>query len=192
MFNRGSASPSSLSGSQEKKRKTSDDYSDDEEMDDDHKRAKLLPEEDHANVDTDSAGLRGHPDSFSSYGRNEGKATAPSLKSSHQATKSSGVDSDDDTPNDKTPYKGQARLTRGDDPHRLSEADCFIRQELVEVFTARREDLDSHGDPEIGQVGVRCLFCVQNKDLRDRSKAHVAFPTSLGTLQGAVSDLQRR
>ena len=89
-------------------------------------------------------------------------------------------------------YRGRARLTRGDDLHWLSEADCFIRQELAEVFTAHEEDLDLFGDPQIGQVGVRCFYCAENLAPEERRGGHVYYPSSVAAVQQAVSDLQRR
>lgn len=89
-------------------------------------------------------------------------------------------------------YQGRTRLTRDDDPHWLSEADCFIRQELAEVFTAQEEDTELFGEPEIGQVGIRCFYCAENKDARARTRGHVFFPSNVGGVQQAVSDLQRR
>ena len=89
-------------------------------------------------------------------------------------------------------YQGRTRLSRGDDPHWLSEADCFIRQELAEVFSAKEEDLELYGEPEIGQVGVRCFYCAEKKDPEDRSKTHAFFPLSVGGVQQAVADLSRR
>jgi len=89
-------------------------------------------------------------------------------------------------------YQGRTRLTRHDDPHWLSESDCFIRQELTEIFTATTEDLELYGDPEIGQVGVRCFYCAENKAVEDRGRGHVYYPRSVGGVQQAVSDLQRR
>ncbi len=89
-------------------------------------------------------------------------------------------------------YQGRARLTRGDDLHWLSESDCFIRQELAEVFTAQEEDLGLHGDPQIGQVGVRCFYCAENLPSGERRGGHVYYPSSVAAVQLAVSNLQRR
>ena len=94
--------------------------------------------------------------------------------------------------NANTIYRGRARLTRGDDLHWLSEADCFIRQELAEVFTAQEEDLDLFGDPQIGQVGVRCFYCAEKLAPEKRRGGHVYYPSSVVAVQQAVSDLQRR
>ncbi|KAL7541061.1 hypothetical protein ACHAXR_010607 [Thalassiosira sp. AJA248-18] len=89
-------------------------------------------------------------------------------------------------------YQGRTRLTRDDDLHWLSEADCYIRTELAEVFTAQEEDSELFGDPEVGQVGIRCFYCAENKAPEDRHRGHVYFPSSVGAIQQAVSDLQRR
>lgn len=89
-------------------------------------------------------------------------------------------------------YQGRARLTRGDDLHWLSESDCFIRQELADVFTAQEEDLGLFGDPQIGQVGVRCFYCAENLPLEERRAGHLYYPSSVASLQQAVSDLHRR
>jgi len=89
-------------------------------------------------------------------------------------------------------YRGRARLKRRDDLHWLSEVDCFIRQELAEVFTAQEEDLDSFGDPQIGQVEVRCFYCAENLAPDERRGGHAYYPSSVAAVQQAVSDLQRR
>lgn len=89
-------------------------------------------------------------------------------------------------------YHGRARLSRDDDLYWLSEADCFIRQELTEVFTAKKSDKELFGQPEIGQVGLRCFYCAEQKRPEDRNRGHVFFPSSLTGLQQAASDLQRR
>jgi len=91
-----------------------------------------------------------------------------------------------------TLYQGRARLMRGDDTHWLSEADCYIRQELAEVFTAQEEDVALFADLEIGQVGIRCFYCAENKAPKDRNSSHCSFPSTVAGIQNAVSDLQRR
>ena len=89
-------------------------------------------------------------------------------------------------------YQGRTPLARGDDSCWLSEADSFIRREMVEVFTAQDVDLKSNGNLEIGQVGVRCFFCAENKSPKDREKGHAYFPSVVAGIQQAVSDLQTR
>jgi len=87
---------------------------------------------------------------------------------------------------------GITRLSRDDDPHWLSDAQCFIRQELTEVFTSSEKDIEIGGAPQRGQVGIRCLYCAKNKPLEDRQSGHVYYPSSVSQIQQAVSDLQRR
>lgn len=89
-------------------------------------------------------------------------------------------------------YEGQMRLSKGDDPHWLSDAHCFIRKELVEAFSAREEDIGPGGASEIGQVGFRCVYCAEQEPPGHRPKGHVYFPSSVTSIQQVVSDLQRR
>lgn len=89
-------------------------------------------------------------------------------------------------------YRGRSHLNRGDDGLSLSEADCYIRRELTEVFTASEEDMELSGNPELGQVGVRCFYCAENRAPEDRPRGHVYYPSSVGAVQQAVADLQRR
>lgn len=89
-------------------------------------------------------------------------------------------------------FKGRVRLSREDDPHWLSDAQCFIRQELTEVFTAGDDDIALGGASENGQVGVRCVYCAKNRSLEDRPSGHAYYPSSVSSIQQAVSDLQRR
>ena len=62
----------------------------------------------------------------------------------------------------------------------------------MEVFTAQDEDLKLNGDLEIGQVGVRCFFCAENKSPQDREKGHAYYPSVVAAIQQSVSDLQTR
>jgi len=88
-------------------------------------------------------------------------------------------------------YQGRIHLNRGEDQHWLSEAECFIRQELLEVFTIRQEDVKLYSsEPEIGQCGIRCFYCAENKPWGDTSIG-VCFPVSLRGVQHAVSDLTK-
>jgi len=90
-----------------------------------------------------------------------------------------------------TEFQGSMRLSRGDDHHWLSDACCFIRQELVEAFSTTEEDVDGVNATCLGQVGIRCVYCAQ-KPVKNRPKGHVYYPSSIIGIQDAVSDLQRR
>lgn len=93
--------------------------------------------------------------------------------------------------NEQFAFHGRARLTRGDDMQWLSESDCFIRQELAEVFTAQEDDLNNCGNSHIGQVGVRCFYCAKNLSPVARKEGNVFYPSSIAAVQQAVLNLQR-
>ena len=121
--------------------------------------------------------------------RKSGKVERSETQDSEQQM----LEADDSLSNNcfSTAFEGSTKLSRGDDGHWLSDASCFIRQEMVEAFTATEEDLDGVNARGIGQVGIRCVYCAQ-KQIQDRSNCHVIFPTSLANIEDAVSDLQRR
>lgn len=91
-------------------------------------------------------------------------------------------------------FEGCVRLTKTDDPHWLSEMECFARSDLVEVFSL--DSLENLGgyqgrkEPEVGQVGVRCVFC-KNLETLERPPGSVTFPESLATVSSKVTDMIR-
>lgn len=92
----------------------------------------------------------------------------------------------------KYAFNGTALLAKGDDNHWLSQVEVYIRQELVEVFTATKEEKHDFGEPEVGQVGIRCLYCAKNRPKDQRVQGHVYYPSSLNTIHQCVKDLQSR
>jgi len=91
-------------------------------------------------------------------------------------------------------FEGCVRLAKSDDPHWLSEMQCYARSELVEVFSLQKnESLDGYNgrkEPSVGQVGIRCAFCKTLPKL-ERPGGCVYFPDSLSTVHSKVSDLLR-
>ncbi len=91
-------------------------------------------------------------------------------------------------------YDGCVRLTKTDDPHWLTEMDCFVRSDLVEVFSLKKKDsLDGYGgrkEPAVGQVGIRCIFC-KSLEPAERPTGYLVFPESLSALNSKVGDLIR-
>lgn len=86
---------------------------------------------------------------------------------------------------------GCVRLTKSDDPHWCSDMHCFVRSDLVEVFTLKKHDrsLDGYAgrkEPSEGQVGVRCVFC---RD--DPVSGSVYFPELVSSIHTKTSDLVR-
>jgi len=89
-------------------------------------------------------------------------------------------------------HHGCLPLTKGDDAHWLSELQCFVRTDIVEIFSAKGEDIEMDEDDVIeGQVGVRCVYCAKLPP-DERPDGHAFFPKSLASIYQNVSDLQRR
>jgi hypothetical protein len=102
-------------------------------------------------------------------------------------------DAGDDS-NEKGKIHGCVRLTKTDDPHWLSDMECFARTELVEVFSYMKHDsLDGYSGrkfPSVGQVGVRCIYC-KELEPHERANGCIYFPDSLSSLHSKVSDMVR-
>mmetsp|Transcript_6015 Transcript_6015/g.8513 ORF Transcript_6015/g.8513 Transcript_6015/m.8513 type:complete len:1159 (+) Transcript_6015:162-3638(+) len=95
---------------------------------------------------------------------------------------------------DLTAYDGCVRLTKPDDAHWLSDIHCYVRSELVEVFSLTKDDsLNGYGgrkEPAISQVGVRCVFC-KNLEESERPIGYMYFPDSVAAIHTKVNDLIR-
>ena len=81
-------------------------------------------------------------------------------------------------------WKGAAgfRLAKIDDPLFLSERQCFMRGDLLEVFSSQEET----DEVQLGQVGVRCVFCADAAP-EHRSEEYDYFPLSLSTFYATVT-----
>jgi hypothetical protein len=88
-------------------------------------------------------------------------------------------------------FEGCVRLTKNDDPHWLSEMECFARSDLVEVFSLTdMSDLEGYGgrkEPCVGQVGVRCIFC-KSLEPAERPIGCISFPDSVATIHVKVTE----
>lgn len=91
-------------------------------------------------------------------------------------------------------HEGCVRLTKTDDPHWLSDMQCYVRSELVEVFSLKKRDsLEGYAgrkEPAVGQVGVRCAFC-KSLQRGERPSGFIYFPESLAAIHTKVNDLIR-
>jgi len=91
-------------------------------------------------------------------------------------------------------FDGTVSLAKRDDPYWLSEVQCYVRSDMIEVFSASEEDVKERGRHifvGLGNVGLRCVYCAQCSD-RKRSKESIIFPSKLSNIHQAVQDLQRR
>ena len=97
------------------------------------------------------------------------------------------------------------------DTQSLSDRQCYIRSNLIELFLATEQDVSTRPARgaqriHVGQVGIRCAYCVDNnadrKDPRKfmqpfeqappRAERAVCFPQSLSRIYQTVADMQRR
>jgi hypothetical protein len=77
----------------------------------------------------------------------------------------------------------------------LSDRQCYVRTDFVEVFAASEKDVASRHSKgaqklSVGQVGIRCIHC-SNVRTRDRAERAVCYPSSISRIYQTVADMQR-
>jgi hypothetical protein len=94
--------------------------------------------------------------------------------------------------------KGIISLSLPEDDDVLSPLHCFMRRYCVEAFSASPEDVStprygkSHGfKVEVGQVGIRCLYC-KHQPVGKRPERAVCYPSSLRNIYHSIETWQRR
>jgi hypothetical protein len=94
--------------------------------------------------------------------------------------------------------KGVVSLSLSEDDDVLSPLHCFMRRYCVEAFSASTEDVatprygKSHGfKVEVGQVGIRCLYC-KHQPVGNRPDRAVCYPSSLRNIYHSIETWQRR
>lgn len=76
-----------------------------------------------------------------------------------------------------------------DDSKWLSEFNCFLRAECLEVIIATEEDVRSRMQSQkikIGQVGIRCRFCA-HLTYKERRNGSSVFPSKISTIYQRVT-----
>ena len=86
-------------------------------------------------------------------------------------------------------------LAMASDKDSLSDRQCYVRSEMVEIFAATDKDVSarhSKGAQKLapGQVGIRCLHCRHLRP-RDRAERAVCYPSSISRIYQTVADMQR-
>lgn len=86
-------------------------------------------------------------------------------------------------------------LAMSTDVDSLSDRQCFVRSEMVEIFAATEKDVaarHSKGAQKlvVGQVGIRCVYCSHLRP-RDRAERAVCYPSSISRIYQTVADMQR-
>lgn len=91
-------------------------------------------------------------------------------------------------------YHGSVSLAKSDDRHWLSELECFVREELVEVFSFKARDslagYIGEREPCPGQLGIRCKTC-KSLDPSERTNGCITFPMTVSHFQPKVSEMIR-
>jgi hypothetical protein len=87
------------------------------------------------------------------------------------------------------------RLYRDVDTASLSDRQCYVRQNFVQVFTATDREVSMRHTKgaqklRVGQVGIRCVFC-QAFDPKERAERAVCYPSSVSRIYQTVADMQR-
>jgi len=92
-------------------------------------------------------------------------------------------------------YQKRMLLALPSDSESLSDRQCFVRSEMVEIFAATEKDVaarHSKGAQKLvmGQVGIRCVHCSHIRP-RDRAERAVCYPSSISRIYQTVADMQR-
>jgi ribosomal protein S26 len=92
-------------------------------------------------------------------------------------------------------YQKRMLLAMPSDRDSLSDRQCYVRSEMVEIFAATDKDVASRHSKGaqklvIGQVGIRCVHCSHLRP-RDRAERAVCYPSSISRIYQTVADMQR-
>jgi hypothetical protein len=92
-------------------------------------------------------------------------------------------------------YQKRMLLALPGDRDSLSDRQCYVRSEMVEIFAATDKDVSarhSKGAQKLvlGQVGIRCVHCSHLRP-RDRAERAVCYPSSISRIYQTVADMQR-
>lgn len=98
-------------------------------------------------------------------------------------------------PHHQTYYQKRMLLALPADKDSLSDRQCYVRSEMVEIFAATEKDVSarhSKGAQKLvlGQVGIRCVHCSHLRP-RDRAERAVCYPSSISRIYQTVADMQR-
>ena len=92
-------------------------------------------------------------------------------------------------------FQKRILLAMPSDQDSLSDRQCYVRSEMVEIFAATQKDVSarhSKGAQKLvlGQVGIRCVHCSHLRQ-RDRAERAVCYPKSISRIYQTVADMQR-
>jgi len=104
-----------------------------------------------------------------------------------------GLLSQEEYPSNKTDRATYILATPNDMDH-LSEKQCYVRTRLCEVFLSTQTDVEKmvrgRRAAFVGQVGLRCVFCVPALESKDRVDRALCYPTKIAKFYQTVQDMQ--
>ena len=85
-------------------------------------------------------------------------------------------------------------LGQPNDLEYLSEKQCYVRTRLCEVFIATKQDVETPTRGRranfVGQLGLRCVFCVPAMNSKDRIERAITYPTTTAKFYQTAQDMQ--
>ena len=93
------------------------------------------------------------------------------------------------------PAEAQASCAIPEDREWLSDSDCLIRKYL-EVFAANKVNVRQHrqsgkkGSIEVGQVGIRCVYCASSPEA-SFDKTSFIYPPTISDIYDSVREIQK-
>jgi len=96
-------------------------------------------------------------------------------------------------PCDKTDRQTFVLAAPGDEEH-LSDKQCYVRTRLCEIFLSDQSDVErsvrGRRAAFLGQVGLRCVFCIPALESKDRVERAICYPTKIAKFYQTVQDMQ--
>lgn len=86
-------------------------------------------------------------------------------------------------------------LSMPSDKQSLSDRQCYVRSQFVEIFEATEADVSARHSKgaqklRVGQIGIRCMHCLHHSN-KNRAERATCFPSSISRIYQTVADMQR-
>lgn len=96
---------------------------------------------------------------------------------------------------DKDTQQQSMTLAMPADKNSLSDRQCYVRSDFVEIFCADANDVAARHSKgaqklHVGQIGIRCKHCT-NFHTKKRAERAVCYPSSISRIYQTVADMQR-
>ena len=86
-------------------------------------------------------------------------------------------------------------LCKPTDKQSLSDRQCYVRSQFVEMFEAKESDVSARHSKgaqrlRVGQIGIRCMHCAFLNS-KNRAERATCYPSSISRIYQTVADMQR-